>query len=57
MARKKLSRKTLSVRVSPETQAKLKEMALSTGFEYDGEGGTGAFLDAIAQGDFILIKK
>jgi len=56
MARHKENKKTLNIRVDESTPQKLKELALSLGYNYGGKGHTGAFLDAIASGEFILVK-
>jgi hypothetical protein len=56
MARHKKNKKALNVRVNEPTPQKLKELAMSLGFSYGGEGHTGAFLDAIANGEFILVQ-
>lgn len=54
--RKKLDRTNIHARVDPKTADKLKEIAQKLGYIYDGEGSTGQLLDAIAQGDLILIS-
>lgn len=54
--RKKLDRTNLHARVAPETPDKLKEIALTLGYTYDGSGSTGQLLDAIASGELILIS-
>jgi len=56
MGRKQLNRTNLHARVAPETPEKLKEIALNIGYVYNQEGSTGQLLDAIAQGEIILIK-
>lgn len=48
MGRTKLNRTVLQARVDSDTSDKLKQMALSLGFQWGEEGNTGAFLDAIA---------
>ncbi len=53
--RKKLNRHNLHARVAPNTADKLKEIALTLGYIYDNEGSTGQLLDAIANGDLILL--
>ncbi|MBD2076256.1 hypothetical protein H6F86_20715 [Phormidium sp. FACHB-592] len=53
--RKKLDRANLHARVAPSTGEKLKQIALTLGYTYNGEGSTGQLLDAIADGDVILI--
>lgn len=54
--RKKLDRTNIHARVDPKTADKVKEIAQKLGYIYDGEGSTGQLLDAIAQGDLILIS-
>jgi hypothetical protein len=54
--RKKLDRTNLHARVERGTADKLKEIAHRLGYIYDGEGSTGQLLDAIAQGEIILIS-
>jgi len=56
MGRKQLNRTNLHARVAPETPDKLKEIAFKIGYIYNQEGSTGQLLDAIAQGEIILIK-
>jgi hypothetical protein len=56
MGRKKLDRDTLLARVAPTTAPKLKEIALKLGYVYNNDGSTGQLLDAIAEGQLILIK-
>lgn len=53
--RKKLDRTNLHARVAPHTGDKLKEIAYILGYIHGGEGSTGQLLDAIADGDLILI--
>ena len=53
--RKKLDRTNLHARVAPGTGDKLKEIAQLLGYIYDNEGSTGQLLDAIANGELILI--
>lgn len=53
--RKKLDRVNLHARVAQGTGDKLKEIAQKLGYIYDNEGSTGQLLDAIAQGEIILI--
>lgn len=54
--RRKLNRESLHARVAPETAEKLKEIALKLGYTYNQEGSTGQLLDAIANGELILIS-
>ncbi|MCC5633435.1 hypothetical protein [Nostoc sphaeroides] len=54
--RKKLDRTNIHARVDPGTAEKLKEIAQKLGYIYDGEGSTGQLLDAIANGELILIS-
>ena len=54
--RKKLDRASIHARVDPRTADKLKEIAQKLGYIYDGEGSTGQLLDAIANGELILIS-
>ncbi|NJN12863.1 MAG: hypothetical protein HC815_34910 [Richelia sp. RM1_1_1] len=54
--RKKLDRASLHARVERGTIDKLKEVAQLLGYTYDNEGSTGQLLDAIANGELILIK-
>jgi hypothetical protein len=53
--RKKLDRTNLHARVAPYTGDKLKEIAYVLGYVHGGEGSTGQLLDAIAEGNLILI--
>ena len=53
--RKKLDRYSLHARVAPNTSDKLKEIAYKLGYIYNEEGSTGQRLDAIADGEIILI--
>ncbi len=53
--RKKLDRTNLHARVALETGDKLKQIAQSLGYIHGEEGSTGQLLDAIAQGQIILI--
>ena len=55
MGRKKLNRAILQARVYPDTPDKLKAIALKYGYQYGGDGATGAFLDAIACGEIELV--
>ncbi len=55
--RKKLDRTNLHARVALGTADKLKEIAYHLGYVYDLEGSTGQLLDAIADGELILISK
>ncbi|AFY88675.1 MAG: hypothetical protein CLLPBCKN_000972 [Chroococcidiopsis cubana SAG 39.79] len=50
MGRKKLNRSVVNVRTAPDTPSKLKDLAYTLGYIYDGEGATGQLLDAIASG-------
>ena len=52
--RKKLGKKPLMARVAPDTPDKLKALALKYGYQYGGDGATGAFLDALASGEIKL---
>jgi len=54
--RKKLDRTNLHARVALGTGDKLKEIAQLLGYIYDNEGSTGQLLDAIANGELILIS-
>lgn len=54
--RKKLDRTNLHARVAPGTGDKLKEIAQILGYVYDNEGSIGQLLDAIANGELILIS-
>lgn len=53
--RKKLDRTNMHARVAPDTPDRLKEIAHKLGYTYAGEGSTGQLLDAIANGELILI--
>jgi hypothetical protein len=55
VGRKKLERTNLHARVAPGTGDKLKEIAQILGFTHGNEGSTGQLLDAIADGELILI--
>jgi hypothetical protein len=54
--RKKLNRENLHARVAPNTASQLKQIAYKLGYVYNDEGSTGQLLDAIANGDLILIS-
>lgn len=56
MGRKKLDRDSLHARVAPETADKLKQIAVQLGYIHGGEGSTGQLLDAIANGDLVLLS-
>lgn len=56
MGRKKLERSNLHARVALDTPEKLKKIALSLGYTYDGQGYTGQLLDAIASGELVISK-
>lgn len=45
----------MHARVAPSTPDKLKEIAHKLGYIYAAEGSTGQLLDAIANGELILI--
>jgi hypothetical protein len=53
--RKKLDRTNLHARVAQGTGDKLKEIAQKLGYTHSDEGSTGQLLDAIANGELILI--
>ncbi|MGB3650792.1 MAG: hypothetical protein WBA41_06210 [Rivularia sp. (in: cyanobacteria)] len=53
--RKKLDRVSLHARVERGTVEKIKEVAHKLGYTYNDEGSTGQLLDAIANGELILI--
>lgn len=55
MGRKPQERTSLHARVHSATPGKIKEIALMLGFVYNFEGSTGLLLDAIAQGDYIVV--
>jgi hypothetical protein len=55
VGRKPLGRSSLHARVARDTAEKLKEIALMYGYVYDNEGATGQLLDAIANGELLLI--
>lgn len=55
VGRKKLDRTNLHARVAPGTGEKLKEIAQALDYTHGGEGSTGQLLDAIADGELILI--
>lgn len=57
MPRKKLDRTTILARVAAETPDKVKEIAASLGYIYDGQGSAGQMLDAIASGELVLIQR
>ena len=54
MVRPKLNRIKLEARVHQDTPKLLKQLALENGYQYGGDGATGAFLDAIATGAIKL---
>lgn len=53
--RKKLDRTNLHARVAHKTGDKLKQIAHKLGYIHGDEGSTGQLLDAIADGELILI--
>lgn len=57
MPRKKLNRVNLHSRVSPETPQKLKGIAKAMGFVWGNKGETGKLLDAIANGEILIVPK
>lgn len=56
MPRKPENRTSMLSRVDVATPAKIQEIAKALGYIYAGEGSQGALMDAIAQGELILIK-
>ena len=56
MGRKKLERDSLHARVAPGTAEKLKKLAEMLGYVYANEGSIGQLLDAIANGEIILLS-
>jgi len=48
VGRPKLNRTVLQARVNSNTPAKLKQIALDSGYQWGDSGNTGALLDAIA---------
>ena len=55
VGRKKLDRTNLHARVGQQTGEKLKQIACVLGYAYDDKGSTGKLLDAIANGELVLI--
>jgi hypothetical protein len=55
VGRKKLERTNLHARVAQGTGDKLKQIAYILGYTHSNEGSTGQLLDAIANGEIILI--
>lgn len=51
------NRTLIMARVGVETQAKIKEVAMALGYKYAKDGSIGKLLDAIADGEIILIKR
>jgi glutamyl-tRNA reductase len=50
------NRVTMLSRVDVHTRDKIQEIAKALGYTYAEEGSQGKLLDAIAQGELILIK-
>jgi hypothetical protein len=57
MPRKKLNKVQSHWRVKPETRDTLSNIAKALGYEYHNEGAVGEMLDAIADGDILLVLK
>lgn len=55
VGRKKLDRDVLQARVSSDTASKLKQIAYTLDYTYNNEGSVGQLLDAIANGEIILV--
>ncbi|HEY9779012.1 MAG TPA: hypothetical protein V6D09_02565 [Leptolyngbyaceae cyanobacterium] len=55
--RKNLDKSRIHARVSPETPPKLRAIAESLGYKYGDGGATGELLDAIANEEWVLVKK
>ncbi len=55
MSRAKQDKERLTVRVSPGTSEKLNNIAEIMGYTYGDRGATGELMDAIAQGNILLI--
>lgn len=57
MGRKKLNRIKVQVRINEGTHEKIKEISKKLGYTYSEEGAIGQMLDAIADGELILIQR
>lgn len=53
----KVDSDTLNVRIRQGTKEFLSLEAIRHGFLYGNSGNTGAFLDAIASGEFIIVRR
>ncbi|MBD2690613.1 hypothetical protein [Anabaena catenula] len=51
------SKETINVRVELGTRLWWQQEAVKNGFIYGNGGATGEFLDAIAQGEYVIIKR
>ena len=45
------------IRIAPSKKATLKQIALTLGYTYAGEGNISALMEAIADGGLILVQK
>jgi len=57
MPRPKENRTTLLARVDKNTPTAIRAIAQTLGYLYNGRPSQGAFLDAIARGELLVIKK
>jgi hypothetical protein len=57
MPRPKQNRVILSARVDKDTPAAIASIAQTLRYLYNGKPSQGAFLDAIAKGELLVIKK
>lgn len=53
----KLDSDRINVRVRQGTKEFLSTEAIKHGFTYGTSGNTGAFLDAIASGEFLIVRR
>lgn len=51
------NKETINVRVKQGTRLWWRQEAAKNGFIYGNDGATGEFLDAIAQGEYVVIDK
>ncbi|MBD2409474.1 hypothetical protein H6H01_01860 [Nostoc calcicola FACHB-3891] len=56
MGRIKLNKDIINVRVKAQTRLWFSMEAVKYGYVFGDEGQTGAFLDAIADGEFQIVK-
>lgn len=56
MPRHKLDKTRILARVERNTPNRIKNIAEALGYIYDTEGSTGQLLDAIANGEILLVS-